>query len=69
MLNLNDYECYSDDWIQSYPELVLYLPTKTPQHPEYVDHVLVEKTSGGVLLAVRTMTVTEHALGVFFARS
>ena len=65
----NDHSCYSDDWRRTNPDLVLHLPTETPQSPEYVDHVLVEHTPDGALLAIWTMAVTDRAHGVFFARS
>ena len=52
MPDLSDYECYSDDWRRSNPDLVLHLPTETPASPEYVDHVLVEHTPAGALLAI-----------------
>ena len=64
-----EYECYSDDWRRTRPDLVLHLPKDTPKSAEYADHVLVEYTPGGDLLAIWTMAVTDWALGVFYARS
>ena len=63
------YECYSDDWRRTRPDLVLHLPKDTPKSAEYADHVLVDHTPGGDLLAIWTMAVTDRAMGVFYARS
>ena len=62
------YECYSDDWRRTRPDLVLCLPKNTPKSAEYVGHVLVDHTPGGDLLATWTMAVTDQALGVVYAR-
>ena len=49
-----DYECFSDDWRRTDPDLVFYLPKEPPEWVEAVDHVLVDVTPGGDLLAVWT---------------
>ena len=65
-----DYECYSDDWQRSNPDLVLNLPTQPPHYSEHQDHVLVDYTPGGDLLAIWTMALdTVDDMDVFFARS
>ena len=47
-----DYECFSDDWRRTDPDLVFYLPKEPQRCSEAVDHVLVEVTPGGDLLAM-----------------
>ena len=47
-----DYECFSDDWRRTDPDLVFYLPKDPQRWSEAVDHVLVEVTPGGDLLAM-----------------
>ena len=47
-----DYECFSEDWQRTNPDLVLYLPKEPSYYIEAVDHVLVEPTPGGDLLAM-----------------
>ena len=49
-----DYECFSDDWRRTNPDLVFFLPKQPPRFVEAVDHVLVDVTPGGDLLAVWT---------------
>ena len=69
MAKLDDYKCYNDDWQRTNPDLVLHLPVEEPLSAEHVDHILVEKTHQGNLLAIWTMAVKPRALGVFYARS
>ena len=49
-----DYECFSDDWRRTNPDLVFFLPKQPPEWVEAVDHVLVDVTPGGDLLAIWT---------------
>ena len=58
-----DYECFSDDWRRTNPDLVLFLPKQPPQFVEAVDHVLVDVTPGGDLLAVWTYGAKGRRLG------
>ena len=48
------YDCFSDDWRRTNPDLVVYLPKDPPDAEEAVDHVLVDYTPGGDLLAIWT---------------
>ena len=64
-----DYECYSGDWRRTNPDLVLSLPKEPTSYGEHQDHVLVDITPGGDLLAIWTLSVTESALAVVYARS
>ena len=66
-----DYECFSDDWRRTDPDLVFFLPTQPPQFVEAVDHVLVDVTPGGDLLAVWTYGAKADASDqtVLYARS
>ena len=66
-----DYECYSDDWQRTNPDLVLNLPTQPPHYSEHQDHVLVDYTPGGDLLAIWTMAFAASGddMDVYFARS
>ncbi len=64
-----DYECYSGDWRRTNPDLVLSLPKEPTSYGEHQDHVLVDVTPGGDLLAIWTLSVTESALAVVYARS
>lgn len=53
--------CYTDDWKRTNPDLVVYLPAEPPYASEAIDHVLVDVTPGGDLLAVWTMATKENA--------
>ena len=64
-----EYECFSADWRRTNPDLVLHLPKAAPTYAEAQDHVLVDVTPGGDLLAIWTLNVTERALAVVYARS
>ena len=66
-----DYECFSDDWRRTHPDLVLNLPSDAPAYREAQDHVLVDFTPGGDLLAIWTMACKASGddMGVFYARS
>ena len=66
-----DHACYSKDWRRTDPDLVLHLPTRVPSHPEHQDHVLVDYTPGGDLLAIWTIAYELDArdYGVYFAHS
>ena len=68
---VGDYPCYSDDWTRTNPDLVLYLPKEPPYASEASDHVLVDVTPGGDLLAVWTYATVADASdnAVMFARS
>ncbi len=71
MISDREYDCCSDDWRRTNPDLVLYLP-KTPVYwPEAVDHLLVDCTPRGHLLAIWTMAVeaTGEDESVYCARS
>jgi hypothetical protein len=47
--------CYTSDWKRTRPDLVLYLPKEPPYASEASDHVLVEVTPRGDLLAIWTL--------------
>jgi len=66
-----NYECFSDDWRRTDPDLVFYLPQEPPEWVEAVDHVLVDVTPGGDLLAVWTYGTKQDASDhtVMYARS
>ena len=66
-----DYECFSDDWRRTDPDLVLFLPKEPPHFAEAVDHVLVDATPCGDLLAVWTFGARPDASdqSVLYARS
>jgi len=66
-----DYECFSDDWRRTSPDLVLFLPKEPPHFVEAVDHILVDVTPGGDLLAVWTYGARPDASDqtVLYARS
>ena len=49
------YECYTDDWKRTNPDFVIYLPKEPVYYAEHVDHLLVDYTPGGDLLAIWTM--------------
>lgn len=68
---VGDYPCYSDDWTRTEPDLVVYLPTKPPFAEEASDHVLVDVTPGGDLLAIWTSATVQgaHDYCVVHARS
>ena len=53
--------CYTSDWKRTEPDLVLYLPEEPPYASEANDHVLVEVTPGGDLLAIWTLATKEGA--------
>ena len=63
--------CYTSDWKRTRPDLVLYLPKEPPYASEASDHVLVEVTPGGDLLAIWTLATKEgaHDYRVVYARS
>ena len=48
-------QCYTDEWRRTDPDLVVHIPAEPPRDPEAADHVLVDYTPGGDLLAVWTM--------------
>jgi len=56
-----EYECYSDDWRRTNPDLVIYLPKEPPYCAEHVDHLLVDYTPGGDLLAIFTLATKANA--------
>ena len=48
--------CYTDDWKRTRPDRVVYLP-RTPRGSDgYGDHLLVDRTPGGDLLAMWTQS-------------
>ena len=53
------YTCFSNDWTRTDPDLVLYLPADAPFAVEANDHVLVEVTPGGDLLAIWTLATKQ----------
>ena len=48
-------QCFTDEWRRTNPDLVVYLPEEPSHYPEGTDHLLVDYTPGGDLLAVWTM--------------
>ena len=68
---VGDHPCYSDDWTRTNPDLAIYLPEQPPYAAEASDHVLVEVTSGGDLLAIWTYATRENVSdnSVMYARS
>ena len=62
---------YSDDWRRTNPDLVVFLPPAPPYYPEAADHVLVDYTPGGDLLAIWTMGLEPNRrdFNVVYARS
>lgn len=55
-----DHECFSEDWRRTDPDLVLYLPKEPSYWIEAVDHVLVDVTPGGDLLAIFALASQPH---------
>ena len=53
--------CYTDDWQRTNPDLVVYLPALPGGPDEYADHLHVEYTPGGDLLAIWTAGTYESA--------
>jgi len=64
-------DCYTDDWQRTNPDLTIYLPSKPGGPDEYADHLHVEHTAGGDLLAIWTNGMYESSPDVHikFARS
>ena len=62
---------YSNDWRRTNPDLVVFLPPAPPYYPEAADHVLVDYTPGGDLLAIWTMGLEPNRkdFNVVYARS
>ena len=62
---------YSNDWRRTNPDLVVFLPPVPPYYPEAADHVLVDYTPGGDLLAIWTMGLEPNRrdFNVVYARS
>ncbi len=56
---VGQYPCFSDDWTRTEPDVVVYLPVQPPHAAEANDHVLVDVTPGGELLAVWTMATRQ----------
>ena len=71
MATLDDHECFSEDWRRTNPDLVLYLPKEPSFWIEAVDHVLVDVTPGGDLLAIFALASQPHGADyrVAYARS
>ena len=65
------YDCYTDDWQRTEPDLVVHLPGTPHGSDGYADHFLVSATPGGDLLAIWTTSSIEGAENarVVFARS
>lgn len=63
--------CYTDDWKRTQPDLVVYLPAEPPFAHESSDHVLVDVTPAGDLLAIWTFATKENVSdnSVVYARS
>ena len=51
---MTERHCYTDDWQRTNPDLVVYLPPNPGGPDEYADHLHVEYTPGGDLLAIWT---------------
>ena len=71
MRNKAAHKCYTEDWQRTRPDAAVYLPA-TPCGPDgYADHVQVEFTPGGDLLAIWAQSSYEGANDgrVVFARS
>ena len=68
---IGDYACYSDDWTRTNSDLVVCLPQQPPYAHEASDHVLVEVTPAGDLLAIWTCATKEDVSdnAVMYARS
>ena len=71
MLDVTSFDCYTDDWRRTNPDLVVYLPPRPGQRDGYGDHFQVDFTPGGDLLAIWTQGSREGApdLRVVVARS
>jgi len=68
---MTERECYTDDWQRTHPNLVIHLPPAPGGPDEYADHLHVEYTSGGDLLAIWTNGTYESSPDVHirFSRS
>ena len=51
---MTDRDCYTDDWQRTDPDLVVHLPRLPGGPDEYADHLHVEYTADGDLLAIWT---------------
>lgn len=62
---------YSNDWRRTNPDLAIFLPPEPPYYAEAADHILVDYTPGGDLLAVWTMAMKPNRVdfNVVYARS
>ena len=71
MAAITDQYCYSDDWRRTDPDLVVYLPPEPVFNSEAADHVLVDYTPEGDLLAIWTMAenADRSDYNVVYARS
>ena len=67
----DQYTAYNDDWTRTEPDVVVYLPQEAPFADEAADHVLVDVTPGGDLLAVWTHATQKNVSdnSVAYARS
>ena len=64
-------QCFTDEWRRTKPDLAVYLPAEPSYYPEGVDHLLVDYTPGGDLLAIWTMATQpmRSDFSVVYARS
>ena len=71
MATSNEYDCYTDDWKRTKPDIVVYLPQKPGLRDGYGDHFLVDITPQGHLLAIWTQATQEGSkdIRVVYARS
>ena len=64
-------ECYTDDWLRTNPDYVIYLPKTPGERDEYADHIHVFYTPGGDLMCIWTQAAYESApdMRVVYSRS
>ena len=58
---INDWDCYTDDWKRTEPDLVVYLPEKPGERDEFADHIHVFHTPGGDMMCMWTQGTYESA--------
>lgn len=60
-LDPTQYRCYTDEWLRTDPDLVVYLPAKPGGRDGDNEHFLVDYTPKGDLLAIWTQGTSESA--------
>lgn len=60
-LDPSQYRCYTDEWLRTHPDLVVYLPLKPGGRDGDNEHFLVNHTPKGDLLAIWTQGTSESA--------